>query len=146
MSWGKGKTEKGQGGKLGHSNRDGWGFHDEEKLDSKKQRRLAHKQLILNETSKIDVEIRGHANTLIRILNDHDLRFDVHEFDSGSSMIDIWIKSGFYCIQMTDNKFGWSKVVKDSDFCTQPDSGYKKWNDFKSDFDVILKRINTIVE
>jgi len=25
MAWGKGKTEKGQGGKLGHSNRDGWG-------------------------------------------------------------------------------------------------------------------------
>ena len=32
MAWGKGKTEKEQGGKPRHSNRDGWGFHDKEKL------------------------------------------------------------------------------------------------------------------
>ena len=45
MSYGKGKTEKGQGGKLGHSNRDGWETHQEEKVISKTRRRLVAKKI-----------------------------------------------------------------------------------------------------
>jgi len=56
MGWGKGKTEKGQGGKLGHSNRDGYGFHDEEKESSRKQRRLYQKELIAKEIAEIQHE------------------------------------------------------------------------------------------
>ena len=60
MGWGKGKTEKGQGGKLGRSNRDGWGHHDEEKEISKKQRRLEEKRIISDEISdhKSDTETK----------------------------------------------------------------------------------------
>ena len=46
MSYGKGKTEKGLGGKLGHSNRDGWETHQEEKEISKVRRRLDAKRVI----------------------------------------------------------------------------------------------------
>jgi len=73
MAWGKGKTEKGQGGKLGHSNRDGWSYHNEEKFISKKQRRLEEKQLILNETSEAQENLRTRANTIIQILNENSL-------------------------------------------------------------------------
>lgn len=140
MAWGKGKTEKGQGGKLGHSNRDGWGYHDEEKVIAKKQRRLEQKKLILNETSKIEESLREHANTLIQILSENKLKFEIHEFDSGSAMIDVYISNDFYCVQMTDSKFGWSKVEEDSGFSTVPDSGYLKWSEFKNAFDEIIKK------
>ncbi|WP_108805503.1 hypothetical protein [Aquimarina sp. Aq107] len=140
MAWGKGKTEKGQGGKLGHSNRDGWGYHDEEKVISKKQRRLEQKQLILDETSKIDKNLREQAKILIQILNQHKINFEIHEFDSGAAMMDIQVKSDFYCIQMTENKFGWSKIDEDSGFSTVPDSGYLNWHDFKNEFDEIVKK------
>lgn len=66
MGLGKGKTEKGQGGKLGHSNRDGWGFHDEEKEWSRKQRRLYEKELIANEISEIDAELNEQKNQEIK--------------------------------------------------------------------------------
>ncbi len=54
MGLGKDKTEKGQGGKLGHSNRDGWEGHDEAKEFSKKQKRLLSKKLIQEERLKLN--------------------------------------------------------------------------------------------
>lgn len=74
MGWGKGKTEKGQGGKLGHSNRDGWGFHDEEKESSRKQRRLYQKELIENELSEIHHDHTDQKNKerqIMGIVNCH---------------------------------------------------------------------------
>jgi len=139
MAWGKGKTEKGQGGKLGHSNRDGWGFHDEEKQSSRKQRRLDQKSLIFSETSQIDENLREHANTLIQNLRALEHKFEVHEFDSGAAMIDMWINSEFYCIQMADDKFGWTKVEENTGFSSIPDSGYMNWTKFKNEFDLIVK-------
>ena len=140
MAWGKGKTEKGQGGKLGHSNRDGWGYHDEEKDIAKKQRRLEQKRFILDETTKVEENLREYANTLIQILHDNKFKFEIHEFDSGAVVVDIWIYNDFYCIQMMDGKFGWSKVEEDSQFCIVPDSGYLKWDNFKREFDKIIRK------
>jgi len=56
MSWGKGKTERGQGGKLGHSGRDGWEYHNEAKEFSKKQRRLLAKKIIKLELKEVSFE------------------------------------------------------------------------------------------
>ncbi|MDN5204606.1 hypothetical protein QQ008_24655 [Fulvivirgaceae bacterium BMA10] len=140
MAWGKGKTEKGQGGKLGHSNRDGWGYHDEEKVIAKKQRRLEQKRLISDEISKIDENLRERVKTLTRVLTKHELKFEIYKFDSGAAMIDIWANSDFYCIQMTEDKFGWSKVDEDSGFSATPDSGYLNWSNFKNEFDEIIKK------
>lgn len=139
MAWGKGKTEKGQGGKLGHSNRDGWGFHDEEKAISKKQRRLEQKQVILDETSKIEENLRRHANTLIQLAVENNFTYEVYEFDSGATIIDIWMGGDFYAIQMTENKFGWSKVDEDTGLSSIPESGYLDWSTFKQQFDEIIK-------
>lgn len=138
MAWGKGKTEKGQGGKLGHSNRDGWGFHDEEKLASRKQRRLDQKQLILTESSKIENDLLDQANVLLQIISERNIKFEYEEFDSGAVMLDIWINNVMYCIQMADNRFGWSIINNEIGFCTIPDSGYLDWNTFKPQFDKII--------
>jgi hypothetical protein len=139
MAWGKGKTEKGQGGKLGHSTRDGWGYHDEEKLKSKKQRRLEQKQLIHTETSIIEENLKKYVDILIQDLDNSKLIYEIHVFDSGAVMIDIRINNEFYCIQMVENKFGWSKMDEDTGFSTVPDSGYLDWNNFKKQFDETIK-------
>ena len=123
MAWGKGKTEKGQG-KLGHSNRDGWSYHDEEKFISKKQRRLAQRQLILNETSEIQENVRKRVHTIIQILDEHKLNFDIYQFDSRAVIMDLRVGNDFYCVQITDNRFGWTKVDENVGFCSIPDSGY----------------------
>lgn len=139
MSWGRGKTEKGQGGKLGHSNRDGWGYHDEEKESSRKQRRLEQKQLILNETSVLDDSLRERVRTLVQLLDDLKLKLEFYEFDSGAYIIDFWIQSACYCIQTTEEKFGWSKIGDDVDFTSIPDSGYMNWIEFKKEFDELIE-------
>ncbi|MCR9249883.1 MAG: hypothetical protein NXI20_05640 [bacterium] len=138
MGWGKGKTEKGQGGKLGHSNRDGWGYHDEEKVISKKQRRLEQQRFILDERSKLDEDLRSRTKTIIEALELANSKYQVHEFDSGGLMIDFSLGSEFYCIQMYDNKFGLSKIDDNPEFSSIPDSGYIDWIDFKEIFDNIL--------
>ena len=137
---GQRENRKRQGGKLGNSNRDSWGYHDEEKIIAKKQRRLEQKRLILDETSKIEANLREQANNLIQILNEHQFKFEIHEFDSGAAMIDIWIDKSFYCIQMAENKFGWSKIEEDMEFCTIPESGYLEWNEFKNEFDQLIQK------
>ena len=139
MSWGKGKTEKGQGGKLGHSNRHGWGYNDEEKESSKKERRLHQKQLILDEKSKINPAILDYAEQILQALKNLDLWFECHEFDSGAAMIDFRIDDEFYCVQMNDGKFGWTRVNEETGFSSIPDSGYLIWNEFKTQFDKIVK-------
>lgn len=138
MGWGKGKTEKGQGGKLGHSNRDGWGYHDEEKISSKKQRRLNEKEIILNEKSKVNQNSVEFIDQILQALNNFNLKFELHEFNSGAVMIDFWIETEFYCVQILDHKFGWTKANENTDFCVIPDSGYLNWDNFKLQFDNIL--------
>lgn len=140
MSWGKGKTEKGQGGKLGHSNRDGWGYHDEEKESSRKQRRLDQKQLILDEKSKINSSILLNANQVLQALKNLNLWFEYQVFDSGAAMIDFRIDEEFYCIQMSESKFGWTKVDDETGLCSIPDSGNMGWNEFKIQFDALINR------
>lgn len=45
MSIGKGKIEKGQGGKRGQSGKENWSTHQEEKSDGRARRRLETKRL-----------------------------------------------------------------------------------------------------
>ncbi len=52
MGVGSGKTEKGQGGKKGQSNKDNWVSHQEEKQDGRIRRRL--------ETSRLERQAKVH--------------------------------------------------------------------------------------
>ena len=52
-----------------------------------------------------------------------NIRHEIHRFDSGCVMIDIWQGNKFYCLQFEEEKVGFSVVTKDIDFSTIPD----KW-------------------
>ena len=54
-------------------------------------------------------------------------------------MIDFRINDEFYCVQMNVGKFGWTRVNEETGFSSIPDSGYLIWNEFKTQFDKIVK-------
>jgi hypothetical protein len=57
-------------------------------------------------------------------------KIDVHAFDSGAFMIDVWVRKEFYCIQLSDGNFGLSKVEDDNGFSTIPDEIYPSYEEF----------------
>ncbi|WP_207434544.1 hypothetical protein [Sabulibacter ruber] len=71
-------------------------------------------------------------------LNTKIQKTDVHTFDSGAYMIDIWKDDKFYCIQLFDNKFGLSEVDK-YDFSTIPDFTYETYDEFKFNLNNMLQ-------
>lgn len=78
-------------------------------------------------------------NSIFEALNKQNLKFQFYEFDSGAVIIDFWLDDVLYCIQMADKKFGWTKIDENIDFCSIPDSGYLEWNEFKPQFEQIIK-------
>jgi hypothetical protein len=73
------------------------------------------------------------------ILKQASVRFEVHTFDSGAVMVDIWAIDGFYVVQIDGNIIGMSKVTKDdSPFETRPDHLFKDELAFKQHFENIL--------
>lgn len=69
------------------------------------------------------------------------LKHEIHKFDSGAAMIDIWVNDKFYCIQLFKNYIGLSLVTEDSGFSTIPDISYTSISEFKLDFEKILQLI-----
>jgi hypothetical protein len=66
-------------------------------------------------------------------------KIEVHSFDSGAYMIDVWVDESFYCLQLYDQKFGYSKIEGDIDFSTIPDHLFDTFNEFTS---YLLEEIN----
>ncbi len=62
--------------------------------------------------------------------NERIVKTEVHKFDSGAFMIDIWIRDDFYCLQIYNNTFGISKVGEEIDFSTIPDKTYYTFEEF----------------
>ena len=63
------------------------------------------------------------------------IKFEVHDFDSGAAMIDIWIGAKFYVIQLEPESIGMSVIDKENlGFDTIPDSRYFSFEDFQRDF------------
>lgn len=62
-------------------------------------------------------------NYTVDRLMSYSIRHEIHRFDSGCVMVDIWKGHEFYCLQIEENKVGLSLVTKDIDFSTIPD----KW-------------------
>ncbi|WP_208025543.1 barstar family protein [Niastella caeni] len=72
-------------------------------------------------------------------LERHNLKHEVHRFDSGAIMIDIWINGNFYVIQIDDNLIGQSLVTEDTTpFDIIPDISFSDEILFKSEFVKIL--------
>ena len=71
-------------------------------------------------------------------LSQENLRYEIHQFDSGCVMVDIWKDELFYVIQIEAEMIGFSLVDENTGFDTIPDKTYKDWDDFKTDFEKIL--------
>ena len=71
-------------------------------------------------------------------LGQEKIRHEIHKFDSGPVMIDIWKDDLFYVVQIEDKKIGLSLVTEDTDFDAIPDRSYDGVKEFSIDFEKIL--------
>jgi RNAse (barnase) inhibitor barstar len=82
-----------------------------------------------------------------------NLRHEVHRFDSGAIMVDIWIDRKFYVIQIDEESIGLSLNTQDTLlFDIIPDHLFSEENQFKKEFAKILphnqlrKKITLIID
>ncbi len=76
---------------------------------------------------------------VIPTLKKLSIRHELHKFDSGAAMIDIWVNEKFYCVQLFEDFIGLSLVTEDSGFSTIPDVTYKNISEFKPDFEKLIR-------
>jgi hypothetical protein len=57
-----------------------------------------------------------YIDKISELIKPKEIRHEIHSFDSGAFMVDIWINYDFFCIQLFENKFGISKVTEEIDF------------------------------
>ncbi|MFZ4796383.1 MAG: hypothetical protein ACOYMA_02750 [Bacteroidia bacterium] len=75
----------------------------------------------------------------INKLNHENLKYEVHHFDSGAVMVEIYIKEKFYVIQIYGNEIGLSLIYEDiSWFDVIPDKSFKDAQEFQKAFEEIF--------
>lgn len=75
---------------------------------------------------------------IVNLLSEKDLKHEIHKFDSGCFMIDIWKDDLVYVIQIEPEIIGISLIDENVGFYTRPDKSYKDWDDFKIEFEKIF--------
>ena len=78
---------------------------------------------------------------LTYIMNQLDLakvRYEIHNFDSGAIMIDIWINERFYVVQMFGGEIGLSLVTENTGFDNIPDKSFIDPNEFYKEFEKVF--------
>jgi RNAse (barnase) inhibitor barstar len=84
-------------------------------------------------------------NLLPDIINRLDLakvKYEIHNFDSGAVMVDIFIHDKLYVIQIYEDEIGLSLNTEDTmPFDIIPDKSYKDATEFKKDFGRIFEII-----
>jgi hypothetical protein len=83
--------------------------------------------------------MKQYVDKISELIKQKGIRHEIHSFDSGAFMVDVWINKDFYCIQLDENKFGISKVTEDIDFSTIPDKEYSEWGNFKIDLEKVIE-------
>ena len=71
-------------------------------------------------------------------LRQEELKHEIHKFDSGAVMVDIWKDDLFYVVQIEDKKIGLSLVTENTGFDTIPDKSYNDIEEFSVDFEKIF--------
>lgn len=67
------------------------------------------------------------------------VKYEVHNFDSGAIMVDIFIKDKLYVIQIDGDVIGLSEVTEETGlFDVIPDKSYKDAKEFSIDFEKIF--------
>lgn len=81
---------------------------------------------------------------IINKLDISNVKYEVHNFDSGAVMVDIFIKDKFYVVQIYGDEIGLSLNTKDTGvFDIIPDKLYKDSEEFKKDFGKIFEALQT---
>lgn len=76
---------------------------------------------------------------IINKLNIENVRYDVHQFDSGAVMIDIYIKDKFYVIQIFGDEIGLSLNKENTSwFDIIPKKSFKDTKEFQKVFEEIF--------
>lgn len=76
---------------------------------------------------------------ILSLIDKRNYKYEIHKFDSGAIMIDLWMDDLFYVVQIENGKMGWSLVNENSGFDTIPDNQYDDFESFKDDFERHLK-------
>jgi hypothetical protein len=71
-------------------------------------------------------------------LEQKELRHEIHQFESGAVMIDIWKDGSFYVVEIDGKRIGLSLVTADTGFNTMPDKTYDSLEKFRVDFEKIF--------
>lgn len=67
------------------------------------------------------------------------LRYEIHRFDSGAIMVDIWLKDSLCVVQIEEDLIGVSLVSEQTvSFDTIPDRSFTSEKDFKAEFETIF--------
>jgi|GEM_PF-1723584 len=79
---------------------------------------------------------------IIDTLKEYNVKHEVHSFDSGAIMVDIWIDNNFYVIQIDGETIGLSLITKETTpFDIIPDLTFREETLFKNAFDNIFHNI-----
>jgi hypothetical protein len=83
-------------------------------------------------------------NYIISRLKSEQIKFEIHEFESGAAMVDIWKDNLFYVIQLERELIGLSLIKDNTVFDTIPDKTYKDKTDFLKDFELCIQGVWSI--
>ncbi|WP_298239537.1 hypothetical protein [uncultured Algibacter sp.] len=82
--------------------------------------------------------MKPYIDKISELINQKEIRHEIHSFDSGAFMVDIWINNDFYCLQLFENKFGISHVTEEIDFSTIPDKTFISWEKFETELKKVI--------
>lgn len=78
---------------------------------------------------------------ILDTLAQSEVKYDIHDFKSGASMIDVWYNNKFYVIQLEGQSLGLSTVDNESSgFDTIPDQRFFEFEEFITEFNKIFEK------
>jgi RNAse (barnase) inhibitor barstar len=84
--------------------------------------------------------MRQFLTDIVNKLDTSDVKYEIHKFDSGAIMIDIFVQDKFYVVQIYKDEIGLSLNTDNTGvFDIIPDKTYKDPNEFKKDFSKIFE-------
>jgi len=93
---------------------------------------------LLNTINILEQDSEETLEKITSRLSQENVRHEVHKFDSGAVMVDVWKGDLFYVIQIEDKMIGLSLVKDNTAFDTIPDKAYSDFEAFKIEFEKIF--------
>lgn len=79
---------------------------------------------------------------IVDTIKQSNTKYEIHSFDSGAVMVDIWINNDCYVVQIDGNTIGLSLVTEETGlFDIIPDESFKDEISFKVAFEKIFLNV-----